>query len=246
MITEPVALVTGASRRVGAVIASRLHQAGYRVLIHYRRSATEAQALADQLNLRRPDSAAPLQADLCVTDQRNRLATDSLNHWGRLDLLINNASDFYPTPLGKTSEGHWEQLLGSNLKAPFFLSQALAPELQRNRGAIINLVDIHAQRPLAGFSVYSIAKAGMAMLTQTLAKELAPHVRVNGVAPGPILPPLGAAQRSPAQEQQALQKTLLGRYGTPEDIAEAVLFLAQQPYITGQILPVDGGKSLYS
>ncbi|MFT5720954.1 MAG: pteridine reductase [Motiliproteus sp.] len=243
---QPVALITGAARRIGACIALRLHQAGYRVVIHYQHSHQEAQQLAADLNLLRPDSAVSLQADLCDSPAIEQLALRVQQQWQRLDLLVNNASSFYPTPIETFTEGDWDALIGSNLKAPLWLSRALLPALRQHQGSIVNIVDVHAQRPLQDYPLYSVAKAGLAMLTQSLAKELAPLIRVNGVAPGPILPPEGAAQRDPVAEQQTLDKTLLRRYGTPNDIADTVLFLAQQAFITGQIIAVDGGKSIHS
>ena len=243
---QPVALVTGAARRIGACIAQRLHQAGYRVLIHYHRSEPEAQRLAADLNCIRPDSARILQADLTDSHAIEQLALQAQAQWQQLDLLVNNASSFYPTPIEQIDESDWDALIGSNLKAPLWLSKALLPGLRQQQGSIVNIVDVHAQRPLQGFPLYSVAKAGLAMLTQSLAKELAPLIRVNGVAPGPILPPEGAAKRDAVSEQKNLQKTLLKRYGTSDDIADTVLFLARQSFITGQIITVDGGKSLYS
>ncbi len=243
---RPVALITGAARRIGACLARRLHQHGYRVLIHYNRSRTEAEQLAAELNRFSSDSAACLQADLTDSHAIEQLAQQAQGYWQRLDLLVNNASTFYPTPLETLDQAQWHDLIGSNLKAPLWLSKALIAPLRQQQGNIINIVDIHAQRPLDGFALYSVAKAGLAMLTQSLAKELAPQIRVNGISPGPILPPEGAAKRDPAAEQQALSKTLLGRYGQPDDIADTVIFLAQQQFITGQIIAVDGGKSLYS
>jgi len=244
--SQPVALITGAARRIGATIARRLHQVGYRVVIHYQHSEQDAQQLAAELNQQRPDSAICLQADLCDNDALDPLALAAQQQWRRLDLLVNNASSFYPTPIAQINDADWNALIGSNLKAPLWLSKALAPMLRQQQGSIVNIVDVHAQRPLQNYPLYSIAKAGLAMLTQSLAKELAPHIRVNGVAPGPILPPEGAAKRDPATEQLTLDKTLLRRYGTPDDIADTVLFLAQQSFITGQIIAVDGGKSIYS
>jgi pteridine reductase len=242
---QPVALVTGAARRIGACIAQHLHQHGYRVLIHYHQSQSDAERLVDQLNRQRPNSAAGLRADLTDSDAIRLLAEQAVNQWQRLDLLVNNASRFYPTAIDSISEQDWQQLVGSNLKAPLWLTQALLPALRRQAGSnIINLVDTHAQRPLQGYSLYCSAKAGLAMLTQSLAKELAPDIRVNGIAPGPILPPEGVASRDPAAEQQVLNSTLLKRYGSPDDIADTVLFLARQSYITGQIIAVDGGKSV--
>ncbi len=244
--TQPVALITGAARRIGACIARRLHQAGYRVVIHYQHSSQQAQQLAADLNRLQADSAITLQADLCDSRALEQLALGAQQQWQRLDLLVNNASSFYPTPIAQISDQDWDALIGSNLKAPLWLSKALLPALRQQQGSIVNIVDVHAQRPLQDYPLYSIAKAGLAMLTQSLAKELAPQIRVNGVAPGPILPPEGAAKRDPLAEQQTLDKTLLRRYGSPDDIAATVLFLAQQAFITGQIIAVDGGRSIYS
>ncbi len=242
----PVVLITGAARRIGACLSRHLHHAGYRVLIHYHRSSQAATQLASDLNRVRPDSARTLCADLCDSQQRDQLAVQAVKAWARLDALINNASTFYPTPLAQLDEQVWDDLISTNLKAPLFLSARLAPALAATRGCIINLVDIHAQRALAGYPVYSAAKAGLAGLTHALAKDLAPEVRVNGIAPGPILWPEGAAGQTTTQQQQVLDKTLLGRSGTPQDIADTALFLLKQRYITGQIIAVDGGKSLYS
>ncbi|MEH6812833.1 MAG: pteridine reductase [Motiliproteus sp.] len=241
-----VVLITGAARRIGASIARSLHGQGYRVLIHYRHSKTEAQSLALQLNQIRPDSARLLQAELDSVEAVEQLAVAAEQSWGRINALVNNASGFSATTIGEVKEQQWDELMASNLKAPFFLSQALATTLAANQGAIVNIVDIHSLRPLQGFPVYSTAKAGLRMLTQALAKELAPNIRVNGVAPGLILWPEGGAEQSAADKQTLLNKTPLKRAGQPEDIANAVSFLLQQPYITGQILAVDGGKSLYS
>ncbi len=238
-----VALVTGAARRIGAVVATRLHQSGADVAIHYRGSADEAATLVDNLNAERADSAAAFQADLIDTPALPELVS-AVQHWrGRLDVLVNNASTFYPTPLGEVTEEHWTDLMGSNLKAPLFLSQAALPALRDARGVIINIVDIHSQRPLKDHTVYGPAKAALAMLTKTLAKDLAPEVRVNGVSPGSILWPeseLGDAAKTSILEQIPLQ-----RAGDPQDIAGAVLFLVKDaPYVTGQILAVDGGRSI--
>ena len=238
-----VALVTGAARRIGAVIATRLHESGADVAIHYRGSADEAAALVDKLNAERADSAAAFQSDLIDTPALPELVS-AVQQWrGQLDVLVNNASTFYPTPLGEVSEEHWTDLMGSNLKAPLFLSQAALPALRDARGVIVNIVDIHAQRPLKDHTVYGPAKAALAMLTKTLAKDLAPEVRVNGVSPGAILWPeseLGDAAKTSILEQIPLQ-----RAGDPQDIAGAVLFFVKDaPYVTGQILAVDGGRSI--
>ncbi len=242
----PVVLITGAARRIGATIAQVLHSRGYRLLLHYRHSSSEAESLALRLNTIRKDSVRLIQADLDQQTAIEQLASTATQCWGRLDALINNASGFYPTAIGESTDQHWNELMGANLKAPFFLSQALAPSLAASQGTIINLIDIHGLKPLAGYPIYSTAKAGLKMLTESLAKELAPEIRVNGVAPGLILWPEGDAEQSPEQQQELLQKTPLQRPGRPEDIGNAIAFLLEQPYITGQILAVDGGKSLYS
>jgi len=239
-----VALITGAAKRVGAIIATHLHAQGYSILIHYNSSLSEAESLANKLNNIRPDSADIRQADLNIMHEVEQLADSSLNKWGRIDLLINNASAFYPTPLSTSTQEQWDNLVNSNLRAPYFLSAALSQTLRQNNGCIINMIDIHAQRGLPGHPIYSIAKAGLEMMTKSLAKELGPEVRVNGVSPGAILwPDAGLSQ---AQQTAILDKTLLGKTGDAEDLAEAVYFLANADYITGQILAVDGGKSLYS
>ena len=242
--SDRVALVTGASRRIGAEIVRGLHAAGYRVLLHYHRSEDEARQLAGALNAARPDSVLALRADLDDTAALDELVRRAIDAWGHLDALVNNASTFYPTPLGTVTESQWDALLGSNLKAPFFLCQAAAAQLARRRGAIVNLVDIYAERPLKGYPAYSIAKAGLAALTRSLAVELAPDVRVNGVAPGAILWP---EQADGGQTQSdILARIPLARSGSPSDIAGAVRFLLEEaPYITGQIIAVDGGRSVF-
>ena len=245
--TEKVALITGAAHRIGASIATTLHSSGYRVLIHYRGSAEAAQQLADQLNQLRADSAHCLQADLDQPSAIQAMAKVAIEHWGRVDTLINNASSFYPTPIGTASDDDWNALLNSNVKGAFFLSQALADELKKNAGSICNIVDIHAQKPLKQHTIYCIAKAGLAAMTQSLAKELAPQVRVNGVSPGAILWPEAQGQDSLSAEQKAtiIEQIPLQRSGEAEDIARTVFFLTTQaPYISGQILSVDGGRSL--
>jgi len=244
--TQPVALITGAAQRIGATISRTLHQAGYRLVIHYRSSATAAEALATELNSQRPDSAITLQADLDDMSQVERLAQQAQVAFGQLDLLVNNASSFFPTPVDESSQQQWDQLINSNLRAPYFLASALNPALRQQQGCIINLVDIHAQRGLKNYPIYSIAKAGLQMMTMSLAKELAPRVRVNGVSPGAILWPEADAELSEEAKAELLAKVPLERIGSAEDIARTVLFLAQSPYITGQIVAVDGGKSLFS
>lgn len=243
---QPVALITGAARRIGAAITQQLWLQGYRVIIHCNNSTEAATKTAEELNQQRPDSARVLQADLNSSPQVAGLAHNALSCWGQIDLLVNNASSFYPTPLEQSSDQQWDDLINSNLKAAYFLSAKLADSLKQQQGCIINLVDIHAQRALPGYPIYSIAKAGLQMMTLSLAKELAPAVRVNGVAPGPILWPEEDAAISPEAQQAILAKTLLKRSGTADDIAKTVLFLAGQNFITGQIIAVDGGKSLYS
>ena len=242
---SPVVLITGAARRIGAQIARHLHGCGYRVLVHYRSSEADAQTLVTELNQTRPDSALALQADLADLVQIDQLAEAASGHWGRLDALVNNASSFYPTRLGQTTEADWDDLIGSNLKAPFFLCQALAPALTARCGAIVNIADIHGQRPLKHHPVYCAAKAGNIMLTQSLARELAPEVRVNGVAPGAIMWPEQAAELNPGKEQAILERVPMQRSGQASDIAQTVAFLlSEASYITGQIIAVDGGRSV--
>jgi pteridine reductase len=237
------ALVTGAAKRIGATIAKTLHDAGAGVAIHYFRSAEPAEALAAELDRKRPGSAFAVGADLREVDAVVRLIADVVTRAGRLDILVNNASTFYPTPLGSITEAEWHDLIDSNLKAPLFLSQAALPHLRADDGTIVNVVDIHAQRPLRNHPVYGAAKAGLAMLTRSLAKDLGPEVRVNGVAPGAILwPEAGMPEKI---QQSIIREIALKRPGAPEDIAAAVLFLVRDaPYVTGQILSVDGGRSI--
>ncbi|WP_198411210.1 pteridine reductase [Marinimicrobium alkaliphilum] len=241
----PVALITGSAKRLGAQTARTLHAAGYRIVLHYRHSANDAEQLAADLNRTRPDSAVALQADLNQSTDVEQLARAALAQWQRLDALINNASSFFPTPVGEATEAHWDDLINSNLKAPFFLAQALAPALRASGGTIVNMADIHADRPLSQHPIYCAAKAGNVMLTKSLARELAPEVRVNGIAPGAILWPESDADMSEDAKQGILHKVPLGREGHPDDIARTILFLVRDaPYITGQIIAVDGGRSL--
>ena len=235
-------LITGAARRVGAAIVRSLHGAGARIAIHHRGSGAEADALSAELNAARPGSAILLQADLLDTARLPRLVDATLAAFGRLDVLVNNASSFYATPVGTITESQWDDLLGTNLKAPLFLSQAAAPALRASEGLILNIVDIHGLRPLKGFPVYSPAKAGLVMLTHALARELAPQVRVNAIAPGPVLfPETGLTEEKKAD---IIGRTLLKRRGSPQDIAKAALyFAADAPYVTGQVLAIDGGRS---
>lgn len=241
-----IALVTGASRRVGAAIARELHQAGLSLAIHYRHSAADAEALADELNARRPGSAAIFQADLDVVDELPGLIDAVVGHFGGLSALVNNASTFFPTPLGSVDTAIWDALVGSNLRAPFFLAQAALPHLKASGGCIVNITDIHAERPLQGFAVYCAAKGGLLNLTRALAVDLAPGVRVNAVAPGAIAWPEDGAAFSPAEQAAIVDDVLLKRIGTPQDIARAVRFLIlDAPYMTGQVLNVDGGRSAH-
>lgn len=236
-------LITGGARRVGAEIARTLHGAGANLLIHYRNSAAAAAALAKELNGTRAGSAAIAKADLLDATVADRLIAAALREFGRLDILINNASTFYATEVGRVTSAQWDDLLSTNLKTPFFLAQAAAPSLKARQGLILNIVDIHALRPLKRHPVYSIAKAGLAMLTRSLARELGPDVRVNGIAPGPVLWP--ETDMDPDLRRKIIGKTALKRQGNPTDIARTALFLANDaPYITGQIIAVDGGRSV--
>jgi pteridine reductase len=239
-----VALVTGGARRVGAQIVRTLHGAGAAVLVHRHRSRTDADALIAELDARRPGSAHAFALDLLDTARLPTLIEAAEQRFGRLDMLVNNASTFYPTPLGAITEAHWDDLVGSNLKAPLFLSQAAAPLLRRTQGLILNIVDIHGMRPLRQHPVYGVAKAGLIMLTRSLARELGPEVRVNAIAPGPVMwPEDGSAE--PARREKIVSRTLLKRSGSADDIARAALFFAADaPFVTGQVLPVDGGRSV--
>jgi pteridine reductase len=242
-LKDQVVLITGAARRIGAEIARTMHAAGANILIHYRSSAAAARALADSLNAIRANSAALHEAHLLDPATPDNLVAAALREFGHLDVLINNASSFYPTPVASITLAQWDDLVGSNLKAPLFLSQAAAPYLRARRGLIINMVDIHAQRPLKAHPVYCAAKAGLVMLTKSLARELGPDIRVNGIAPGPVLWPEGDMQDD--LKREIIDKTALKRPGSPQDIARTVLFLAKDaPFITGQIIAVDGGRSI--
>jgi len=236
------ALVTGAAKRLGAATARALHAEGMNLLLHYNKSEAEAATLAQELNAARPDSAAIAQADLGNTQGLESLVKAALQ-WDGLDVLVNNASSFWPTPVGSIGEDDWDDLMGSNLKAPLFLAQAAAPHLKKNHGCIVNMIDIHAYRPLREHTVYCIAKAGLVMLTLSLAKELGPEVRVNGVAPGPVLWP--ETPMDAATKKSILEATALKRKGSPEDVSGAILYLVRDAeYVTGQILAVDGGRSI--
>ena len=242
-LQDKVALVTGGAHRIGAAIAARLHEAGMKLVIHYRTSETEAHAMQDELNAKRPDSVVLVRGDLLDVDKTRHLVSQCIQSCGRLDVVINNASSFYPTPLGDASAADWENLMGTNLRAPFFLVQEAAPELRRNQGCVVNLVDIHGHTPLKDYVIYSTAKAGLIALTRALASELAPQVRVNAVAPGAILWPRGDDDE--LAHQRIISNTPLKRTGAPEEIAEAVLFLVQGAgFTSGHVLPVDGGRIL--
>jgi pteridine reductase len=241
--THPVVLVTGAARRVGAVIARALHAAGYDLALHYRHSRVEMEALCAALTTQRADSVIAIEGDLADIERLPRIVDTCVARFGRLDAVVNNASAFFPTAIGTTTVAQWNELFASNAQAPFFLAQAAAPHLRRAQGSIVSIVDIYAERPLARHPVYSMAKAALAMMTQTLAKELAPEIRVNAVAPGAILWP--EAGKVYADQQELVARTALQRMGTPEDVATAVLFLLRDAkYTTGEILKVDGGRAL--
>lgn len=241
----PVVLITGAARRVGAEIARQLHGAGANLVLHYRSSHAEAIALAGALDAVRPGSVVALQADLLDPAMPERLVGTALTAFGRLDCVVNNASTFFPTPIGGIDEGAWNDLLGSNLKAPLFIAQAAAPHLRARRGCIVNIVDIHAERPLKDYATYCAAKAGLAGLTRALAVDLAPEVRVNGVAPGAIEWPEDG-QFAPEERDAIVTHSLLKRTGSPADVARTVRFLLfDAPYVTGQIIAVDGGRSAH-
>lgn len=240
-----VVLITGAARRIGAAVARRLHADGARLMLHYRSAEGDAQKLQQELNARRADSVALVQADLLHAAGLPEMVRNTLTRFERLDALINNASSFYPTPMGAIGEKEWEDLMGTNLRAPLFLSQAAAPALKKFGGCIVNIIDIHADRPLKNYPVYCAAKAGLAGLTRALARELGPEVRVNGVSPGPILWPDEDDLFDEVTRQRTVSNTLLKRTGEPEDIARAVHYLvADAPYVTGQIISVDGGRSI--
>jgi pteridine reductase len=241
-----VALITGGARRVGAAICRLLHGNGVNLMVHYRSSAEEARALQAELNAVRPESVALVQADLLSLPGLPTMVADTIRRFGRLDVLINNASSFFPTPVGDIGEREWDDLVGTNLKTPLFLSQAAAPHLKRVQGCIVNIVDIHADRPMRNYLVYSVAKGGLMALTRALASELAPEVRVNGVSPGAILWPEDERWADELARQRIIHSTLLKRTGEPEDIALTVRFLVfDAPYVTGQIVNVDGGRSIH-
>ena len=240
-----VVLITGGAKRVGAAICRSLHAEGFTMMIHYKSSFHEAQALQAELNLHRADSAAIVQGDLLDREKLPSLVNATINRFGRLDVLINNASTYYASELGDIDESKWHDLMGSNLKAPLFLSQAAAAELRKNHGCIVNITDMHVERPKKGYIIYSVAKAGLVTLTKSLAHELSPEVRVNAVAPGPVQWPDSNPQFDEVYRQRVINQTLLKRVGEAEDVAKAVKFLiADSPFITGHVLAVDGGRSI--
>jgi len=242
---SPVVLVTGAARRIGAAIAEYFHNCGCRVIIHCNRSRNAARELAVRLNESAPGTATVIQADLTDQLQLDNLAQQSLAWFERLDIVINNASSFYPTPWGTIDRKQWQDLLDSNLSGPLFLCQLLSDELQARRGAIVNIIDIYAQRPRRGYSSYSIAKGGLQTMTRALAEELAPRVRVNGVSPGAILWPEDDSETDPESREKLLATIPLGRSGNATDVAALVYFLATQAsYVTGEVISVDGGRRL--
>ena len=244
MSEHKVVLITGAAHRIGATTARLLHDQGMNIVLHYRHSREAAEKLQLELEHLRADSVVLAQADLHHTHELRQLAKQAAQVWGRLDVLINNASSFYPTPVESALVEQWDDLMGSNVKAPFFLSQAAAPYLKEQQGCIVNIVDIHAERPLRNFPLYSMAKAALGMMTKALAAELGPEIRVNGVAPGAILWPENLEN---ADKEKIISRTFLKRRGSPDDIAKAILYLIRDAgYMTGQILAIDGGRSLNS
>jgi pteridine reductase len=242
-LKDHAVLITGGARRVGAEIARTLHAAGANIFLHYRSSAGAAAALVEEFNRARAGSGAAASVNLLEAQAPERLVAAALEVFGRLDILINNASSFYPTPVGQITMAAWDDLIGINLRAPVFLAQSAAQSLARQHGLILNVIDIHGLRPLKGYPVYSAAKAGLAMLTRALARELGPEVRVNGIAPGPVLWP--ERDMDETLQREIIGKTALKRHGSPRDVARTALFLAKDaPYITGQIIAVDGGRSI--
>ena len=243
--TAPVALITGAAHRLGAQTAKTLHQRGWNLVVHYRSREQQARELVEGLNRERPGSAYAVQADLSLTGDVNRLASEAITPWDRLDALVNNASVFYANPTEAATGEDWNTVLHTNLRAPFFLLQACLPALRENGGSVVNMIDIYSERPLANHPLYCASKAGLAALTHSWAKDLAPDVRVNGVSPGAILWPEGNGEMDKSQQQSILDKTPLARTGNPDDIAGTIAFLiCDAPFITGQIVAVDGGRCL--
>lgn len=245
-LSGKVALVTGAARRIGAETARTLHQAGMNIVLHYNASEEDAIKLCDELCRERERSAVVCRADLQEAQNEQALVQKAADAWGRLDVLVNNASRFYRTTMGEVTEYAWDDLMNSNLKAPFFLSQAAMPFLKKSKGCIVNITDLHAERPLKDYSVYCLSKSGLMMLTKVLAKELGPDVRVNSVAPGAIMWPEGKNTLTEDEKVKIIERTILKRPGTAEDIAKAVLyFVRDADYVTGHMLHVDGGRALY-
>jgi pteridine reductase len=243
-LSGKVVLITGAARRLGAAMARRLHAGGAQLMLHYRRSERDVHELQNAFNTERRESAALVQADLLDMAGLPEIVRNTVARFGRLDALVNNASSFYPTPVGEITLDDWEGLIGTNVKAPLFLSQAAAPHLRRTGGCIVNVTDIHAERPLRNYVVYSVAKAALSGLTRSLARDLGPEIRVNGVAPGAVMWPEDGSFDE-LTRQRVISNTLLKRAGDPDDIARAVFYLvAEAPYVTGQIIAVDGGRSL--
>jgi pteridine reductase len=241
-LTGKTALITGAARRVGAAIVRKLHAAGANIVLHYRSSAEASQALGHELNGTRANSVVLVEADLLDIGQLQTLPAIATSNFGSLDILVNNASTFYPTPVSDMTEIDWDDLMGTNLKAPLFLSQAASPALRISQGSIVNIADIHGMQPLSRHTVYSLAKAGVIMLTRSLARELGPNIRVNAIAPGPVMWPEDGMDKE--LQAKIVERTALKRAGSPDDVARAVLFFATEaPYVTGQILSVDGGRS---
>jgi pteridine reductase len=244
-LKNKVILVTGGAKRVGAAICGKLHAQGANLMVHYRSSQNDAQILRQTLEQMRPDSVELIQADLLDIERLPDLIKETVRRFGKLDALVNNASSFFSTPVGQFTEQAWIDLIGSNLKAPLFLSQAAVPFLEKRHGCIVNIVDIHVEQPLKNYVIYNAAKGGLAALTRSLALELAPLIRVNGVAPGPILWPEHEEWVDQSLRKEIIGRTLLKRMGEPEDIAKTVYFLiANAPFITGQIIAVDGGRSI--
>jgi pteridine reductase len=243
---QKVVLITGGARRVGAAMCRMLHASGANIMLHYRSSGEDARALQAELNAARPDSVALVQADLLNLSLVPSVVSETVGRFGGLDVLVNNASSFFPSPMGEITEQAWEDLVGTNLKTPLFLSQAAAPHLKRSHGSIVNIVDIHADRPTRSFAVYSAAKGGLMALTRALACDLAPEVRVNGISPGVILWPEDERWSDELARQRIIHTTLLKRVGEPDDIARTARFLIYDaPYITGQVIAVDGGRSIH-
>lgn len=243
-MNNKVVLISGSAKRLGACMAEQFHQHGFNTVLHYRGSAEPAKALVNKLNQQRAGSAVALQADLCEQEQLEALAATACAAYGRLDVLINNASSFYPTPMETITMADWDSLVGSNMRAPLFLSQRCVPSLRQSNGCIINMVDVHALHPLPDHSVYCMAKAGLYVMTKALAQDLAPDIRANGIAPGAILWP--EQELDSQAKNEVMAQIPAARLGTPEDIAQTALFLADAPYVTGQIIAVDGGRSISS